>query len=496
MTAQVDFLPVTNADAVAPTPPEAGQVLWLCLCFPSLALRLHRWRGPVQAVFDDQHRAYAVSAAARAAGIRPGMSVAAASVRCGALERRDRDVRQEAAALAGLGRQCLRLTPLVSLAPPDAILLEVRGSLKLFGGFSGIQRAWRDELKPWSQDCHWAAAPTPLASLLLARQQRAVKVESQDRLHSALRELPIAGLGVDPGLIERLHKIGLRHLRDLWRLPRDGLARRFGFGLLNYLDRVQGRQADPRPIYRSPQQFSAEWELSLATTDCRAIVTAAKELFRQLVGFLRQQDAGVTRVRIDLFHDRVPATPLDIGTRHSTRDGAHLVHLLDQTLRHREVPAPVTRIRLCRVRVQPFAPHRPDLFGGCGTDGGGWRRVLDELEARLGWQAVRQVRCSMDHRPERAWTHQRLSAHGIGPRPRPLWLLARPQRLILRQGRIWRRGYLSLRSGPERIESGWWDGGDCRRDYYVADNPLGQRLWIFRDLKRHGHAWYLHGLFG
>ena len=55
-----------------------------------------------------------------------------------------------------------------------------------------------------------------------------------------------------------------------------------------------------------------------------------------------------------------------------------------------------------------------------------------------------------------------------------------------------------LRDGPERIESGWWDGGDVRRDYYVADTPDGATVWIYRD-HRYGvddGEWFLHGLFG
>lgn len=54
-----------------------------------------------------------------------------------------------------------------------------------------------------------------------------------------------------------------------------------------------------------------------------------------------------------------------------------------------------------------------------------------------------------------------------------------------------------LRDGPERIESGWWDGGDVRRDYYVAQTPGGGRAWIFRDHRRgtDDGEWWLHGWF-
>ena len=54
-----------------------------------------------------------------------------------------------------------------------------------------------------------------------------------------------------------------------------------------------------------------------------------------------------------------------------------------------------------------------------------------------------------------------------------------------------------LRDGPERIESGWWDGGDVRRDYFVAESPQGETMWIYRD-HRYGiddGEWFLHGIF-
>ena len=77
---------------------------------------------------------------------------------------------------------------------------------------------------------------------------------------------------------------------------------------------------------------------------------------------------------------------------------------------------------------------------------------------------------------------------------RPAWLLARPQPL---EGgdRPCFEGPLVIEDDPERIESGWWDGHDVRRDYYVARNPGGVRLWIFRERSAAG-GWFLHGVFG
>ena len=66
-------------------------------------------------------------------------------------------------------------------------------------------------------------------------------------------------------------------------------------------------------------------------------------------------------------------------------------------------------------------------------------------------------------------------------------MLAEPQPLDDWEG--------ALITGPERIESGWWDGHDVRRDYYVARSRAGVRLWIFRE-RPPGQRWFLHGVFG
>ncbi len=68
---------------------------------------------------------------------------------------------------------------------------------------------------------------------------------------------------------------------------------------------------------------------------------------------------------------------------------------------------------------------------------------------------------------------------------RPSWLLSTPQPLR-------EEGLLTL-AGPERIESGWWDGGDARRDYYRVQTATGQQGWAFRALT--GGPLLLHGWF-
>ena len=63
----------------------------------------------------------------------------------------------------------------------------------------------------------------------------------------------------------------------------------------------------------------------------------------------------------------------------------------------------------------------------------------------------------------------------------------------------WGQTPFSLKKGSdpistERIESGWWDGRDVRRDYHIVVGADGEKLWFYRDCLT--HEWYLHGIFG
>ena len=77
--------------------------------------------------------------------------------------------------------------------------------------------------------------------------------------------------------------------------------------------------------------------------------------------------------------------------------------------------------------------------------------------------------------------------------PRPVWLLAEPAPFCAADLRRLHGGGLILEEGPERIESGWWDGRGVARDYYVARQTRGARWWIFQE--RQTKDWYLHGVF-
>ena len=105
-----------------------------------------------------------------------------------------------------------------------------------------------------------------------------------------------------------------------------------------------------------------------------------------------------------------------------------------------------------------------------------------------------------DYRPEKAWKSVAANApwksykpKDIG-KPRPVFLLPIPRKLLSDEGVPLCHGKINLITGPERIECGWWDGMPEFRDYYVGRNMHGETMWLYQDHRTPG-IWHLHGYF-
>jgi protein ImuB len=147
---------------------------------------------------------------------------------------------------------------------------------------------------------------------------------------------------------------------------------------------------------------------------------------------------------------------------------------------------PVDSIRLEAQDFVPLHARTAGMFGDAGAEAEDWARLLERLRARLGHDAVSGLATHPDHRPEHAWRRVEpgeWDPHEFRqPGPRPLWLF---------QPRKVQEGDFVLLAGPERIESGWWDGDEAGRDYFIARLPSESLIWVYRETGE----WFLHGLF-
>jgi protein ImuB len=408
-----------------------------------------------------------------------------------------------------LQRLCLhaqQFTSLVSIEMPNALLLEIKGSVKLFGSLArlhaGIDAAWRRlGLKAQS-----AAAPSTLAALWLARAGKQVLLEDPALLAGQLAALPLACTSWDAERLRTLSSMGVRSVGELLRLPRAGVARRFAPGTVLDLDIALARQAAPRRGFVPRERFRARRDLEMEVENAAYLEIAVAPLIEQCARFLRERQAGIQNLELRLRHRVGAATRVRLGLASSTGELRRLTDVVMQKLSRLDLAAPVREVALLSGSLQPLVATPLDAFNRVGGAGGRDTapQLVERLRARLGEETVYGVCSIAEHRPEAAWRRVhalRLSAALRGNEktdrpaaehamPRPVWLLAEPVQLC---------GPLLFEQGPERIESGWWDGKGIARDYYIAHQAQdphqtrGARLWVFQE--RQSKCWYVHGVF-
>lgn len=480
-------------------PPQTGAAvsprrakLWLCAYFPELALTAAGLDLRQATALQEQHKGrpslYAVSEPARQAGVAEGMAPAAALALCPSLQIRDRDSRLEQVALNRLADASLAFSPWVSLDCSNALLLDVGSCLTLFGGVERLRERVRQALLDLGYQCALALAPTPAAGELLARLNIEAVVRQPAALRSLLGPVSLTALGLDEGLLRRLSHTGVQRLADLWRLPRDGLARRYGTALLRHLDALAGNDTRVLRQFHQAPRFAGSRELPAELEKLQHFFPAVEQLAAELADFLRQRDAAALGVRLFLYHYRQPASRIELSFRLPTRDAEHCCRLLREKLERTALPAPVLSIELVSEAIAPFQPHTFSLFDDGREREQDWQTALEQLQNRLGHQALQYPAVGADYRPERAgFLAYAADVLDVSLPARPVWLLPEPEPLD--------PAGLDCLPDSERIESGWWDGAAVRRDYRVAYDRAGRKLWVFRDLKP-GGGWYCHGLFG
>ncbi|MDE2003297.1 MAG: DNA polymerase Y family protein [Betaproteobacteria bacterium] len=497
-------------------------MLWICLLLPSLPLDVFAracapdiaGRPFVVASSGRHPQVVAANAPARDAGIRRGQSIAAVLALAPAITLRERDPAAEAEALAEVATIALAFTPHAGLVPPDAVVAEIGGSLRLFGGLARLTARLQAAAQARGCATRIALAPTPLAASLLARAGSTMPAPDIAHLPDALAPLPLTLLDLDPGAAAALDVAGITTIGEVRRLPRAALARRFGETLVDALDHALGERPDPRPPYRPPPRFERRLPLVVPVDTVDALAFGVNRLVNDLADWLTARGLGVTRMSLALVHERhlrergMPPTVVAFALAAAARAPAHLATVLRERLARVALPAPVEAIGLTGDATEPLAGRNLGLLPE-DQAGAAIVPLIERLRARLADAAVVMLESRAEHRPEHAMrtvaTLQGAAAskhaaampgraaENAPAAARPLWLLDHAQPL----GTVLEAQPWILRDGPERIESGWWDGRDLRRDYFVAETPQGEIVWIYRD-HRYGTddgEWFLHGLF-
>ncbi len=470
-------------------------MLWACILLPQLAMDSvlrHREDADSPLVLlagPPQRRVLqAVNPAARALGLKPGQSLTAAQALSRDFATAEYDLAEIERWQRFLATWAYSFSSQVSLHYPRCLLLEVQSSFSLFGPWPRFEARLREELTALGFHQRITLAPNPAAARVLANVHDGLALTDATSLRPILGALPVERLGLPREVATAFSRMGLRTLHHLLALPRDSLARRFPTEVLVHLDTLLGSRPLVLDFYRPPDVFDTRIELNFEVESHQAMLFPLRRLTGDLAAFLAGRDSGVQRFTLHLEHRNLADSQVPVGLLAAEREAAMLFELTRARLEHLQLPAPVLAVRLVARDLPAFTPEHRQLFNERPQQSLPWEQLRERLRARLGDEAVQGLGARADHRPECAW---HADEHSPGaPLPatgsRPGWLLAEPQPL--------RETSLRILAGPERIESGWWDGGDVCRNYYLVETRAGQRGWAFRPVGDEGplrlHGWF------
>lgn len=423
---------------------------------------------------------------ARSQGVHPGQILADALAIAPDLDSLTRERKAEARMLEELALVAYRYSHQVAITG-DGVVLETGGSRRLHGELDAMLRALADEISAMGLHARLGTAPVPAAACLMARTGQ--HVTATEALRRILSAWPLHRLALAPAELQKLEGLGLKSVRDVLALPRFERERRLGRALNRYLDQVHGREQTPLVYWQPPEEFCQTLELPVPTIRSEALLFALNRVLEHLHQWLRVRDRALSGIGIELLpEDRGPKIELSAGLGQPGFQRDRLLEILRLKLESIRLNSAIESLHVRAESTIGQRPPQADLWSGTNVNDA-WPALVDRLVARIGEDGLCSIAPCPDHRPEKAWkwTPPGTTTTAADTPPRPNWLLPEP--------RPCRAGELRLIDGPERIETGWWDGRDCRRDYWTAHDRHGNRLWVFREYKPR-NGWFVHGLFG
>ncbi len=477
--------------------------LWLYLCFHQLPVDMYQ-----RALATPQPIAVLsappapqvlwANMLAEEKGIQPGMALHTALCLAADLHYTSYEETRVCEQLKHLAQWAYAYSATIALYPPDGLLLEVGSMTRLFRGLNPLVSQMQADLEHLGFSVHLATGHTPLAARILACAAMECLSEDPEQIARQLLSVELSQCFLPEGQAALLNRMGIHQLKQLQAIPVAELGQRFGKALCDHLDRLSGALAAPQTLYQPPEHFERTLSFMHEIEHTTGLLFPIKRQLGELALFLQMRAQATDHIALTLQHRDGTQTHLLVRSAVAQTQPDELLKLTTLKLDTLVLPAPVTGLSFRVDHLQAYQPDARDLFDTPQHQEDA-TQLINRLTARLGTTAVYQSNWQADHRPEQAGTLHpvyqlsRMAARlasayqpptAIAPL-RPTWLCPAPYPI--------HNTPVTILSGPERINSGWWSENKVTRDYYIARFTHGGVGWIFQDTTG---DWFLHGWFG
>ncbi|MEO6638800.1 MAG: DNA polymerase Y family protein [Ginsengibacter sp.] len=414
-------------------------------------------------------------------GIEAGMVLADARAINSSIEVLDDKPELSEKLLKGIAEWCIRYSPFVAIDFPGGIILDATGCTHLWGGEKKYLTDIVTRLKEFGYHVRAAIADTIGAAWAVTHFGRGDNIIESNRQREVLLSLPPAALRLDAETLDRLDKLGLRHIKDVIDLPRPALRRRFGQQFLLRIDQALGYQEEiVQPVYPLiPYQERLPCLEPIVTAT--GIEIALQRLLGTLCSRIQQEEKGLRLAAFKGYRADGKIEKIEIGTNRPSYNCKHLFKLFENKLELIEPGLGIELFILEAPKVEDISPTQEKLWdNNNGLGDIALAELLDRLSGKIGVNNIHRYVPVEHHWPERSFRvaasiNEELQTTWKIDRPRPLQLLSQPElievtapipdyppMLFRYKGKLHK---INKADGPERIEQEWWLQDGQHRDY-------------------------------
>ncbi|MEA2604747.1 MAG: protein ImuB [Acidobacteriota bacterium] len=467
-------------------------------------------------------RVVAATRLARAAGVRPGLSLPQARALCPKLVARPRDGDCERAAQESLLEVAEGFSPRVEDAGEGTAYLDLEGLERHYPGPSpelDLGRSLMAAADSAGLPARVGIASSKLAARIAAGLPEPPVIVPAGEEAAFLAPLPLQRLAPEVDVSGTLERWGVRSVGDFAQLPASRVASRLGRTGREL--HATARGIDPRPLIpREPppafhEGMSLEWPL-VALEPFLFVGRAALDRLCQ-----RLESRGYACIRLELALRLEPDghQVRTINTPAPTRDVKTLLTLVRLELEANPPGAPVAGFSFA---AHPDRPREAQLslYGPAALSPDKLATTLARLFALLGPERVGSPRPVDGHRPERFTLvdfspppppevrREPRAGRGLlavrvlrppvelevitgGEVDGPLEIRTPASAAAEKRPRV--EGEVKVASGPWGLEEDWWAEDPTGRDYWDVE-IAGRGLYrIYRE--RATGAWYADGIY-
>jgi protein ImuB len=384
----------------------------------------------------------AVSPAAAALGIEPGMALTQARASVPGLDVRDADPEGDRADLERLAiALARRWCPVVAVSDADGLFLDLTGVSHLHGGEEAMAArivrllarlgitarvavadttgaAWamaRYFHPPRNGEgdqpqagggamrqamSHGTAAPPPPAAPAVPLPTAWGGILPPGHGLAPLAALPVTALRLSDDAVELARRLGIESVGELAAMPRAPLVRRFGRAVALRLDQASGAAGEPLDPVLPPEPIAVTRRFAEPIATAEAIAHWLAGLVADLVAALAKAGQGARALTFACTRVDAQVQVLRIGLSRPSRDPAHILRLIARRIETIEPGYGIEALTLHVRRADPLGAEAlgAALAGEVAPDLG---PLVDTLANRIGAARLWRTRPVESDVPER-----------------------------------------------------------------------------------------------